>query len=326
MKPKHAHIFNYETRVISYIYASMRPVNCFVSPTKFSSQTVQITTLSYSPNHFFLFIISHQSFPRKCTAHYSSSSPSDAFSLMDKETHDFMNVDSFSELPFLRPSPPVKDKGIRLFGKQFSSGDIHKVVPSKSESLEINARGEFTTTSKENENGESNRKFECHYCCRNFPTSQALGGHQNAHKRERQQAKRAHLQSARYPEAHVYGTMNYNRFVSAPSPATMPYHSSSSWSSSNVDSVNSRFYGGPGFYNSQQPQPITGSPLALWGVPSVHSSSGYRYEHAMNPPPLFANDEMRASSNIGSSSLQNRYLYESKASHVKDNVSLDLHL
>lgn len=238
---------------------------------------------------------------------------------MENETHDFMNVDSFSELPFLRPSPPVKEKGIRLFGKQFSSGVIQKVAPAKSESGD-----QFTTTSIENENGESNRKFECHYCCRNFPTSQALGGHQNAHKRERQQAKRAHLQSAMvhqgYPEAHVYGIMNYNRFGSAPAPAAMPYHSSN-------DNINNRFYGGHGFYNSQRPQqPITGSPLALWRVPSAHSSSGYSYERAMNTPPLFANDETKASSNIGSSSLQNRYLYESKASQVKDNVSLDLHL
>ncbi|KAK1386506.1 putative sphingosine-1-phosphate phosphohydrolase [Heracleum sosnowskyi] len=249
---------------------------------------------------------------------------------MENETHDFMNVDSFSELPFLRPSPPVKEKGIRLFGKQFSSGtDIHKVAPGKSESVEINTRGEFTTTSNDNENGESNRKFECHYCCRNFPTSQALGGHQNAHKRERQQAKRAHLQSAMvhggYPEAHVYGIVNYNRFGSASSQVAMPYHPSASWNSSN-DSINSRFYEGHGFYNSQRPQPITGSPLALWRLPSAHSSSGYGYERAMNPPPLLANNEMKASSNTGSSSLQNRYLYESKASHVKDNVSLDLHL
>ncbi|KAF8094408.1 hypothetical protein N665_0364s0029 [Sinapis alba] len=229
-----------------------------------------------------------------------------------RETHDFMNVnvESFSQLPFIRRTPH-QGSMIRLFGQELVRDDNPQQEDISADSCETTTTKINHENVKEEKDKDSinNKRFECHYCFRNFPTSQALGGHQNAHKRERQHAKRGSMASYLYQHAgpqHVYGFLN-NRHYQA------------------------RFYGGGGgggvqprqsYYSRTLLPPnqptIHGSPLGFWRVPPSTSTNAIHGVYSASPALAFrAHDQ---------ESREPSWPYKLMKPNVKDHVSLDLHL
>ncbi|CAN8254305.1 unnamed protein product [Cochlearia groenlandica] len=247
----------------------------------------------------------------------------------ETETQDFMNVESFSQLPLIFHRPPAKDKPIRLFGQDFTGGVDSSVVATgqedtKNKKDQYQEQEDQTVDNVKDNNIINNRRFECHYCFRNFPTSQALGGHQNAHKRERQLAKRGASSYFHHPDANQYGYRHYPTWSNGPL----------------LQPSSTRFYNGTQTSYGPSSSRLLGG---LWRVPPSTTSS---VQGVYNTNAAFTNTSHISSFNstllagssqppqppstqVGGSVGQNKmssYKYGLSPKNVQDHVSLDLHL
>ncbi|KAK6149242.1 hypothetical protein DH2020_016767 [Rehmannia glutinosa] len=219
----------------------------------------------------------------------------------ERETRDLMNVESFSQLPLsaLLHLPKKRPVGPSGFSAKNS-----EVTPPPMTTNQISSPKTITTVEKE----KRIRKLLI-----KLPTSQALGGHQNAHKRERQHAKRAHLQSAM--GLSDYSLMSYNRLGYSASTLAIGYHSNWNSSSTSTSTPPARIYNG-------HQQPINGSPLGLWRIPAAHSSSPFR-AHSQITNPLMFNSNKDDQIKPLSSGHQGRFGYESKPAGMQDHPSTE---
>ncbi|XP_062173744.1 zinc finger protein 8-like [Alnus glutinosa] len=112
-------------------------------------------------------------------------------------------------------SEVVDDQSRRvLLDLKLSNDDSNRAGTSNMELNLFNNSINADNNSRDQKRSDQPRVFSCNFCKREFSTSQALGGHQNAHKQERALAKRRQgmdvdaFQHPNFPYYHPYSSIS----------------------------------------------------------------------------------------------------------------------